>query len=166
MWDMAFGWDRKKGYQLALERHGLNRSSPMVVTEEMWSSDSGYWEVQELLSKNPNLSAIVCASDRLAFNAIRALNDRNMRVPEDVSVIGYTDVQAASSFTPPLTTVRQPIEQMAELVGLKVISLLQSSHPVENCVLKPALIRRGSVSVHGQKGEIMDKHKVTSIQQE
>lgn len=160
--DLAFSFDRHKGYQMALERHGLTASESHVVTGAGSSSEAGYWEVLELLERSPGLTAVVCADDRLAFNAIRALRERDFDVPRDMSVVGYTDVQAARSFAPPLTTVRQPVETMAELVGKRILAILEPSYgPVDNCVLKPTLIRRGSVAMNrikaNEKGVVVGK---------
>ncbi len=73
-----------------------------------WSAEAGYWAGQELCTQGRLPSAVFAANDYLALGLIRAFDEQGIRVPHDVSVVGYDDVDAAGYFSPPLTTVRQP----------------------------------------------------------
>ncbi len=84
-----------------------------------WSASSGY-EVGGRLATEPGLTAIFCANDTMALGVIRALTERGLRVPEDVSVVGFDDVPEAGFFRPPLTTVRQDFGE----VGRQALSTL------------------------------------------
>jgi DNA-binding LacI/PurR family transcriptional regulator len=72
-----------------------------------WTSRSGYEAALSLLNRGAKFSALFAANDQMALGAIRALIERELRVPEDVSVVGFDDMSEAAYFTPPLTTVRQ-----------------------------------------------------------
>ena len=84
-----------------------------------WSAASGY-ELGGRLAAEPGLTAIFCANDTMALGVIRALTERGLRVPDDVSVVGFDDVPEAGFFRPPLTTVRQDFGE----VGRQALSTL------------------------------------------
>ena len=69
----------------------------------------------------PGFTAIFAFNDLSAFGAIGALRDANLRVPDDVSVVGFDDILSASSHNPPLTTVRQPLRQMGEIAAETIV---------------------------------------------
>lgn len=99
--------------------------------------------MQELLSKRRPFSAIVSFNDIAAIGAIRALRDANLRVPEDVSVLGFDDIQVAAYHTPRLTTIRQPLHNMGETAARILLQRLQGfkDYPQEFAV-PPELITR------------------------
>ncbi|WP_406481690.1 LacI family DNA-binding transcriptional regulator [Streptomyces sp. NBC_01615] len=114
--------DRLDGWRAALTAHG--RDEPPVV-EGDWSAASGYAAGRELAS-GPDVTAVFAANDDMAIGLIRALTEAGRRVPEDVSVVGFDDIPVAAFVTPPLTTVRQPFDAVAQ-EGLKRLV-----HAIEN----------------------------------
>ncbi len=84
----------------------------MLLPAYNGSPESGYLPVKELLARTRDFTAIFCFNDIAAIGAMRALKDAGLRVPEDVSVIGFDDILGASYHTPSITTVRQPLEEM------------------------------------------------------
>ncbi|UUU27834.1 LacI family DNA-binding transcriptional regulator [Streptomyces sp. DSM 40750] len=114
--------DRLEGWRAALTEH--DRTVPPVV-EGDWSASSGYAAGRELASDG-NLTAVFAANDDMAIGLIRALTEAGLRVPEDVSVVGFDDIPVAAYVTPPLTTVRQPFDAVAQ-EGLKRLV-----HTIEN----------------------------------
>lgn len=76
-----------------------------------WSAEAGYRAAGELCAQGPLPDAVFAANDYLALGLIRAFEERGIRIPGEVSVVGYDDVDAAGYFTPPLTTVRQPFAE-------------------------------------------------------
>jgi len=106
----------------------------------------GYKPMQDLLAKTKDFTAIFCFNDIAAIGAIRALKDVGLRVPEDVSVVGFDDIQSAAYSTPSLTTVRQPLLEMgkrgAEIL-LERIANREKSYPAE-IVMTPDLVVRES----------------------
>ena len=92
--------------------------SPELVASldrDMTSSELGYSVAQQLLATREPFTAIVAFNDISAIGAIRALKDFNLRVPEDVSVIGSDDIRAAGFTMPRLTTINQPLEEMGRV---------------------------------------------------
>ena len=114
--------DRLDGWRTALAVHG--RAQPPVV-EGDWSAASGYAAGRELAA-DPDVTAVFAANDDMAIGLIRALTEAGRRVPEDISVVGFDDIPVAAYVTPPLTTVRQPFDAMAQ-DGLKLLV-----HAIEN----------------------------------
>jgi DNA-binding LacI/PurR family transcriptional regulator len=80
---------------------------PRLTLEGDWSATSGYDRFRELLTREPSLTGIVAQNDRMAVGAIHAARTMGLRVPEDISIVGFDDMPLASYFDPPLTTVRQ-----------------------------------------------------------
>ena len=106
----------------------------------------GYKPMQVLLEKTHDFSAIFCFNDIAAIGAIRALKDAGLRVPEDVSVVGFDDIQSAAYSTPSLTTVRQPLFEMGQRgaqILLERIADREAPH-VSEIVMAPELVVRES----------------------
>jgi LacI family repressor for deo operon, udp, cdd, tsx, nupC, and nupG len=106
----------------------------------------GYKPMQSLLETTKDFTAIFCFNDIAAIGAIRALKDVGLRVPEDVSVVGFDDIQSAAYSTPSLTTVRQPLFEMGQR-GAKIlldrIGNREAGYPSE-IVMEPELVVRES----------------------
>ncbi|MFD9434722.1 LacI family DNA-binding transcriptional regulator [Streptomyces sp. NPDC060002] len=114
--------DRLEGWRTTLAAHG--RDVPPVV-EGDWSAASGYTAGRELAADTA-VTAVFAANDDMAIGLIRALTEAGRRVPQDVSVVGFDDVPVAAYVTPPLTTVPQPFDAVAQ-EGLKRLV-----HTIEN----------------------------------
>jgi DNA-binding LacI/PurR family transcriptional regulator len=114
--------DRLDGWRAALAARG--RVEPPVVQGD-WSAASGYTAGRALVA-DPAVTAVFAANDDMAIGLMRALTEAGRRVPEDVSVVGFDDTPVAAYVTPPLTTVRQPFDAMAQ-DGLKLLV-----HAIEN----------------------------------
>jgi LacI family transcriptional regulator len=83
--------------------------------EPISSFEAGYKLTEELVKKKLHFTALMAFDDMTAFGAIRALTRAGVRVPEQCSVIGFDDIAASSLYTPPLTTIRQPMEAMGTM---------------------------------------------------
>jgi len=104
--------DRQRGYHDTLVRRGLPQDPELVVTGDL--SQMTAFEVASGLLKLPDPpTAIFAANDQSAFGVIAAVREAGLRVPKDISVIGFDDIPMAEQFHPALTTVRQPFQQMA-----------------------------------------------------
>jgi len=114
--------DRLEGWRAALTAHG--RTVPQVC-EGDWSAASGYAAGREL-ARDPEVTAVFAANDDMAIGLVRALTEAGRRVPQDVAVVGFDDIPVAAYVTPPLTTVRQPFDAVAQ-EGLKRLV-----HAIEN----------------------------------
>lgn len=102
---------RLDGYRQALARGGLALDDRLVAVGD-FSEDGGYRGVEELLARKRVFTALFAANDLTAIGAMTALRERGLRVPEDVSVVGFDDIHLASYISPKLATVRQPAYEM------------------------------------------------------
>ncbi|MFL6137769.1 MAG: LacI family DNA-binding transcriptional regulator [Frankiaceae bacterium] len=111
--DMRPGIDRYEGYAEAL-RDASVRLRKALVAHGRFTEESGVRAMRALLRSQPDLDAVFVASDPMAFGALRALESAGRKVPDDVAVVGFDDVPLAEHSVPPLTTVRQPLDEMTD----------------------------------------------------
>lgn len=116
-------YERHEGYKKALVEAGIE-PDPELVAEGDFLSESGLAAVESLLAKKKKFTAIFAGNDMMAFGARLALHRRNLRVPEDVSIIGFDDQAEAAFMTPPLTTILQPGRQMGAHASEAVLALI------------------------------------------
>jgi len=124
---------RYEGYQQALAEFDL-APVPALVQEVSFLPESGGQAVDKMLEEQTAFDAIFACSDLLAMTAMVALHKQGIKVPADVSVIGYDDIQMAPHFNPPLTTVRQPIDQAGRALVESLVALIGGDAP------KPVLL--------------------------
>ncbi|RKT53025.1 LacI family DNA-binding transcriptional regulator [Saccharothrix australiensis] len=110
------------------------------------SRELGRTGARALLALAPRPTALLCASDELAFGALRAARDLGLRVPADLSVVGFDDVPAAAHADPPLTTVRQPLAEKGRRAGELALRLLDGGRPGEPTRLAVRLVERDSTA--------------------
>ena len=113
------------------------------------SPEVGYSVTRKILARNEPFTALFAFNDISAIGAIRALRESGRRVPEDVSVIGFDDIQSAAYQNPALTTVRQPLRQMGVIAAETLLSRINSPRPDEfapEIVVKPELIVRSTTA--------------------
>jgi DNA-binding LacI/PurR family transcriptional regulator len=128
--------------RLWAQRAGLELGDDQVV-HSAYSLESGQAATGRLLKAG--VTGIICASDPLALGAIRAVRRAGMRVPDDVSVVGYDDSAFMSCTEPPLTTVRQPIEPMGRAAIDLLVSLIGGASVAQaELLFEPELVVRGS----------------------
>jgi LacI family transcriptional regulator len=121
--DIPVGPMRLAGYRAALESHGLPFDESLVAAGD-FSFDSGRRCTEQLLALENPPTAIFACDDQMAFGVINTLRGRGLRVPDDISVIGFDDTVDAARYSPPLTTIRQPLHKMGELAGEYVCRLI------------------------------------------
>lgn len=134
---------RYLGYKAALKDNGIVLNENMVFLHGL-KAHSGYEGIKTILDKSKP-DALFCASDEAAMGAINALREANLRVPEDIDVIGFDDIYSAAIFYPKLTTISQPMYDMGSVsmrLLIKVIgkSIFEETH----FVLPHELIERDS----------------------
>lgn len=135
--------DRLEGYKRALKQSGIAIKKELIV-EGNFSSQSGVLAVGSLLARGVNFSAIFAANDEMALGARLALYRRGIRVPEDVSIIGFDDQPASAFMTPPLTTVAQPAMEMGRAAAQMMLRQL-AGQPLEMTNLPVQIVVRESV---------------------
>lgn len=135
--DMVAGIDRLNGYLTAVDHE------PVIAYGD-FTRESGARAMRSLLSDHPDLDAVFAASDLMADGALRTLRQVGRRVPDDVAVIGFDDNTVAAFADPPLTTVRQPIQEIGRSLARQLLRLA-AGEAVESAFMLPTeLIRRES----------------------
>ncbi|WNQ09041.1 LacI family DNA-binding transcriptional regulator [Paenibacillus aurantius] len=135
---------RYRGYREAMEERGLPIRPEWTVPSE-WTSETGYAAMRKLLNGR-EVSAVLASNDDTAFGALQAAQEGGLRVPEDLSIVGFDDISAAAWSFPSLTTVRQPFRQMGMLAAQRLLARLegtQEESPVRRRI-QPALVIRNS----------------------
>jgi DNA-binding LacI/PurR family transcriptional regulator len=141
---MCAGIDRLAGYHDALGAAGL-RSVAALVEEGDFGQESGYDAMQRLLRRRPKVDAVFAASDLMAAGALSALRDAGRDVPGDVAVVGFDDFLFAAHTSPPLTTMRQPLEEMTEATAELLLRRVSGDGPaIERVICPTRLVRRVS----------------------
>jgi LacI family transcriptional regulator len=135
---------RQMGYQRALAERGLTVDPSLIISGED-NADSGYRLTGRLLNQGHRFTAIMAANDETAYGVMSRLHHARLRVPEDVSVVGYDDTPHSQYAIPPLTTVRQPISMLGEIAVKAVIAILSGQEPVLP-VLPVELVERASTA--------------------
>jgi DNA-binding LacI/PurR family transcriptional regulator len=132
------------GYRQALKEAGITPDESLIVRGD-WSPKSGSAAIELLLQKGIHFTAVFAQNDRMAAGAIRGLRKAGRNVPEDVSVVGYDDIPLASYFDPPLTTIKQPMDQFG-LIGVKMLieAINNGIYKPRAVVLEPELIERST----------------------
>lgn len=133
---------RYQGYCDALAEHGL-LVAPELVIEGCYGEADGYSAMRELIASKVKFDAIFAVSDVLAMSAIRALQEKNIGVPSDVSVVGYDDIALAGYYNPPLTTVRQNLTMGGKILVDNLLEAFEGHKP-ELITLNPSLVVRAS----------------------
>ena len=139
---------RLNGFRRTLEKAGIAYSEQLIVSPKGFDQTSAFEATEQLLGRNEAFTAIFASTDIMAIGAYKALRQAGLSVPEDVSVVGYDDVDVADFAYPPLTTVRQPIQEMSEAAAHLAISYLKG-YSIEKGVVprfSPQLVVRDSVS--------------------
>ena len=147
--DLAVGERRLSGYRHALEDNGLYYDESYVfrMREDIpgYTPENGYAVAKDILASNLDFSALYCTSDLVAMGAYKAINEAGLRIPEDISVVGFDGINLGNFLNPPLTTMVQPKE---ELIKASVEKLLKAmdGEDVSQDIYEAELLERQSVS--------------------
>ena len=132
--------DRFQGYKMAMEEKGLAFNDTFyVIDEENPARENGYSAAKKLFNKNKKITAIFACNDAMAIGVMQYLKEKKIKIPEDISIIGFDDVEADLSLDPPLSTISvkktdmgiEAIHLMAEVLNNKVKSIKKVLVPVE-----------------------------------
>jgi len=146
--NMIGGYDRYQGYLKGLEEQGLPLL-PELAIEGDFTEIGGYHAMLRLLDAHPD--AVFAASDIMAIGALRALREANLRVPDDVAVIGYDDVPLANMTEPPLTTIRQSIQSMGTMAVKTLVEIIRNPNlGPQHILVDTELIIRESCGGHSK----------------
>ncbi|UVJ39793.1 LacI family DNA-binding transcriptional regulator [Arthrobacter sp. CJ23] len=133
---------RAEAWSAALRSAGLDDS---LMVEGDWSAGSGY-EIGRRLAAERSATAIFVGNDQMSLGLLRAFNEAGVRVPEDVSVVGFDDQPESGYFTPPLTTVRQDFEELGRRCMDLMLGAIGNGGDVSTTVVEPELVIRRSTA--------------------
>jgi DNA-binding LacI/PurR family transcriptional regulator len=140
--DWIDGVARAKGWRSALQSAGLDAD---LLVEGDWSADSGY-QIGRKLAEDRTATALFVGNDQMALGLLRAFNEAGVRVPEDVSVVGFDDQPESGYFTPPLTTVRQDFKELGRRCMDVMLTAIKEGKGPGSTVVEPELVVRKSTS--------------------
>lgn len=140
------GVERMHGFRAALEEAGIG-VDPDLIFEGSYTFGSGFDAAERILDRPLLPTGVVALSDRMALGAIRAFESRGVRVPADISVIGFDNSPGTELMTPALTTIRQPLADMGRLAA-RTLQEIRAGHPLSSRRIKLAtsLIVRSSTA--------------------
>ncbi len=133
---------RFRGLCQAMEKAGLE-ADPALQFDAITTEEAGYSAARELLASGQNFDSIFAASDLIAIGAMRALSEAGLNVPDDVAVVGFDDIPAASLTSPPLTTIMQDIKAAGQVLVETLTEQIKGQEPAPR-KLPARLIVRGS----------------------
>ncbi len=136
---------RYEGYRRALSRHGIAPDPRLVLPTAFAEGSAARTAVETLLAQKTRFDAIFASSDLLAMRSIGTLRGNGLRVPDDVAVVGYDDIELAQHIHPSLTTICQPLVNGAEALVDALLRLIEGGHP-QSQVLPTRLIVRDSTA--------------------
>lgn len=137
---------RCEGYKQALIDSGIEPNEDLIV-EGSFSGQSGFLAMESLLMRGVSFSAVFSCNDEMAQGARLAMYRRNIRVPEDMSLVGFDNQASSAYMTPPLTTMQQPAVEMGQKAALAIMNMLADSdyNSPETTVVETELVIRESV---------------------
>ena len=136
--------DRLKGYRQAMKSAGLSVPSGWIRNGD-FSLRSGHQRMSAILEEVEKPSAVFCANDEMAIGAMQAARETGLKLPKELSVIGFDDIEIAEYAHPTLSTVHQPREQMGEQAMRLMLDILDKrAHIGSRIVLSHELIPRDS----------------------
>lgn len=137
---------RVRGCQDALKAKGLLEKTEKArfFRNARYNQKIAYAETLDILAQSAKPTAIFAASDWMAMGALTAIREKGLRVPEDISLVGYDDSILASQITPPLTTIRQPFIEMGTEAVVGLMNIKENPKNVYEKILTPELVVRDS----------------------
>ncbi len=140
---------RVEGWRAELAEAGL--PIPEIIAGG-WDASQGYSAAKRLLQQRQPPTAVFAANDHLALGAMRAFHEAGVRIPDDIAVVGYDDVAGADYYEPPLTTVRQPFQEVGRHAIEALLAMLDGRTP-DTAPNRPELIVRASSGPHRRRAD-------------
>jgi LacI family transcriptional regulator len=136
---------RFQGYQKALKEHNIAYDPLLVSSTNLSESgyEFGFTMMKNLMNRNKDMTAVVTMADTMAIGAAKAAISAGLRIPEDISIIGFDGIEVAEYYNPALDTISQPAEQMA-LGTINALFEMLQSNKTSHLVYEASLLKRGS----------------------
>lgn len=143
------------GYKRALKKRGLN-SSRLIIdpkSDGRTSAQIGFDSAKELLEREPKLGALMAASDQMAAGAVKFFNSIGKKIPDEISIIGFDDIDICEIISPMLSTIRQPIRDMGKKAAEQLIGLITGTVKENEKFIYPGkLVLRGTTRQSPARG--------------
>ncbi|SET17653.1 transcriptional regulator, LacI family [Oceanobacillus limi] len=142
--DVVAGQPRIDGFTQAMDRNKLPVTNNIVAAPGFGYED-GKEAFKQLITQNPDVTAVFAASDELALGVISTAYQMDIKIPDDLSVIGYDNVSLAEMSIPPLTSVGQPLSTMGEKATEMIFEMINTNQSVESRIFPHEIVERQSV---------------------
>jgi LacI family transcriptional regulator len=126
------GGIRHDYFKELMAKYDLPINEAFIVNGEYFSKEDGYNAMQKLLALKELPTAVFCASDMLAIGAIQAIQQANLSVPEDISIIGFDGIDIGQIFSPRLTTIRQDSRKMGKIAASNILTMISENNFKKN----------------------------------
>jgi len=139
-------WNRRKaGYKKALEEAGVEYDIDLIESENTFSIEGSGQAAMNLIKRNPGMTAAIFVSDRQAFGGMKAMAKNGIKVPDEISVLGFDNSAFCDLFSPALTSLEMHFDKIGKMAAELVVQAIKNgSASHENIVLKPELVLRDS----------------------
>jgi LacI family transcriptional regulator len=142
--DLGCSRDRLEGYRSALQDGGLPIDPQLIHEGDFWQP-SGFTAAHSLLALPEPPTAIFASNDVMAFGVMEAVRDRGLRIPEDISIVGFDNIPQAEHVSPQLTTIEQPLADMGREAAHMLLAMIQDPEcPYHRVELPTSLVVRAS----------------------
>lgn len=149
LYDFATGVERKRGFEESMKENGLVVDET-ILAEGDFTLESGYRSMKKIHESCGTLpSAFFVATDYMAMGAMHYLEEMNIKVPEEISIIGFDDISVSAYYNPPLTTIRTDKKAIGQIAAANLLRLIKSESLDRNkTVVNSVLVERKSVKVN------------------
>ena len=141
--DITAGKRRDDGFVQSLKDHNKPWNQKQA-TQGSFKMHDGYQGANRLMKANPKMTAIFCANDEMAIGAMKAIHDSGKRIPEDIAVVGFDDIDLARIYQPSLTTIKQPFSDKGQAAMKSLIHLINGEEVNQKIEFPYNLIERDS----------------------
>src|SRR5690606_32736750 len=138
--------ERLRGYMDTMQKHGFTPNDHSIVTAGR-TIESGRIAMEKLHAKNSQLTAVFASNDLLGIGALEWLAIKNIKVPEQISIIGFDDLVFSSLYWIQLTTMAQPRKKMGRFAADLLLTMINGSEENESVLLKAKLVERKTCRV-------------------
>ncbi len=160
LWDSE---ERRRGYEQALDDYGIGVDPSLIVAGDSLPM-GGMEAMRRLLALEHPPSAVSCYNDVTALGAMRASRGCGLSIPDDISIVGFDDIDLAAYLETPLTTVAQPKHRMGEKAVRMIMELVAGAEQVADCVLPGRLVIRDSTMPPGAASALASRGPVRGLQ--
>lgn len=143
--DLGISWYRLKGYKRALEDNQMDFDPNNMLIGD-YNSRTAYNVVYKALKERTEITAIFAISDVMAVGAAKAAADMGLEIGQEISIIGFDGMDISEFYNPDITTVKQPIKEMAETSASLLLALLNGTEENKHIILDTELVKRKSCS--------------------